>query len=263
MTENRVRDDIGRIAVEQARLVYQDPDALEHFSNPERHTDAPEWWGIANMSEYVEDGGHVLIVGCAGGIEAFALLQAGFRVTGIDIVPEFIEAARRGADEKGVADRTRFEMVDGFSWPLEDSTCNAVTMLANMPSHLPTSEIRRQVFRECYRVLKENGAVFLDCTDRTNPAWGSYRPPEWAPDTSEDLDKKAAWGLLDTPGVIVQPGHPCKGDDTTEHIAPTYEMAPHEAWEEIESTGFFVHTMIRDRPNAKKPWRVRIIATKD
>lgn len=263
MTENRNNESIERITIEQARLVYQDPDALVHFSDAERHTGAPEWWGIANMAEYVENGGHVLVVGCAGGIEAFALLRAGFRVTGIDIVPEFVDAARRQAEAKGVSDRARFEEVDGFDWPLEDSSCNAVTMLANMPAYLPTTEIRRQVLRECRRVLKENGAVFLDCNDRTNPAWRAYTPPEWAPDGSEDLAKKAEWGLSDTPGVIVRPGHPCKGDCTTEHVAPTYEMAPHEAWEEIEGAGLFVHTIIRDRPNARKPWRVHIIATKD
>jgi len=254
---------IDRIALEQTRLKYRDPDALAHFSNPDRHTGAPGWWGIANMAEYVENGGHVLVVGCAGGIEAFALLEAGFRVTGIDIVPEFIDAARRHAEEKGVADRAEFEVVDGFEWPLEGSSCDAVTMLANMPSYLPTTEIRRQVFRECYGVLREHGAVFLDCDDRTNPAWRDYTPPDWAPDGSEDLEKKAAWGVSDVPGVVVRPSHPCRGDATTEHVAPTYEMSPHEAWEEIESARLFVHTVIRDRPSAKKPWRVRIIATKD
>jgi SAM-dependent methyltransferase len=263
MTQEEDPRSADRIAIEQARRVYQEGDVLAHFANPDRHGAAAGWWGIANMGEYAPEGGHVLVVGCAGGMESFALLRAGFRVTGVDIVPEFIEAARRQAEAKGFADRARFETVDGFSWPVADASCDAVTMLANMMSYLPTGDIRRQVFRECFRVLKDTGAVLLDCNDRTNPAWRTYTPPEWEPDRSEDVRQKAEWRLTEAPGVSVKPGHPCKGDQNTEAVCPTYEMDPREAWAEIESAGLFVHSVMRSRPQEAKPWRAYIIATKD
>ncbi|MFV0258950.1 MAG: SAM-dependent methyltransferase [Acidimicrobiales bacterium] len=57
-------------------------------------------------------GARVLDVGCGPGRHALGLAAAGFEVVGIDVAAPFIDLARAAAEERGLADRARFEVLD-------------------------------------------------------------------------------------------------------------------------------------------------------
>lgn len=142
------------MTIRTVRQLYQEPDILRHFGNPDRHGEGPGCaWELELARSHVRAGGRILVVGCGGGEESFAFAAAGYAVTGVDIVPEFIQEARRHAVAKGLAERVAFEVVDGFRWPVADGSCDGVSMLRNFLTYLPSRPIRSTVFRECVRVL--------------------------------------------------------------------------------------------------------------
>lgn len=78
----------------------------------------------------IRPGEHVLDVGCGGGVVAARMAEEGARVTGIDIEPERIEAARRHCEGTGV----RFVCGDATQWLPE--TKFDVIVLSNVLEHL-------------------------------------------------------------------------------------------------------------------------------
>ena len=254
---------LGKVVIERTRSLYQEPDMLVHYSDPDRDLAGGAKACARSMAEqYVRKGGHILVAGCAGGLEAFWFAEDGFTVTGVDIVPELIKAAREHAKRKGYENRVRFELVDGFQWPVEDEACDGVSMMQNLLTHLPTREIRKTVFAECSRVLKSGGVVMMQAPDRTHPGLTAEKP-EWAPDNPEDIDKKRELNLSKEPGVLVDRVHPCKGDALTQTTYPRYEADPDELTREVRSCGFHVIHVERDE-NPKSLWpTVIVVARKD
>ncbi len=53
-------------------------------------------------------GGALLDAGCGTGLFSVAMAQRGFEVTAIDIAPRMVQAARKMAQQEGVADQIRF-----------------------------------------------------------------------------------------------------------------------------------------------------------
>lgn len=229
------------IAVQMIRMMYQEGDILAHYSDPMRNISREDLcrWELSLAQEYVPDKGHILVIGCAGGQESFAFVRAGYRVTGLDIVPESVAAANRYAEEHGLENLARFEVTDGYRWPIADDSCDAVSMMANLLHHLPTRAIRNTLFNECVRVLHVGGIVMMEGIDRTHPEANRERQP-WEPDRTEDTLKKSAWGLTDEPGASVVPFHPCKGHVNANTIVPSYRPDPRELWDEVAACGLRV-----------------------
>ena len=67
----------------------------------------PEWDAriVAQLLELLPRSGRVLDVGCGYGRIAVPLARAGFAVTGLDVSPNLLRAARREAASHGVAVR--------------------------------------------------------------------------------------------------------------------------------------------------------------
>lgn len=228
-------------ALSACRRLYQEPDVYAHFSNPDRNITAERLEVCTNLlallSRYARQEAHVLVLGCAGGQESFALLRHGYEVTGLDIVPEFVEAARSHALAKGFGDRARFEVVDGYEWPMiADGSVGVVSMMADFVSVAGISrEIRLALFAESRRVLRVGGVVFAEGHDRTHPKL-RLPPPPWRPQTEEDKDLKSAWGLTDEPDVVVDPQHPCSGHLVPATTTAAYKMDAREIWQELEES---------------------------
>jgi ubiquinone/menaquinone biosynthesis C-methylase UbiE len=112
--------------------------------------------GIADEGGF-RPGMKVLDIGCGVGGPALTIAEhSGAHVTGVNIVPHQIEIARRRAAERGLADRTRFEVADGMSMPFPDESFDGVYIF-EAGCHMPD---KARFYGECARVLRPGG-VFL------------------------------------------------------------------------------------------------------
>jgi ubiquinone/menaquinone biosynthesis C-methylase UbiE len=112
--------------------------------------------GIADEGGF-RPGLRVLDIGCGVGGPALNIAEhSGAHVTGINIVPHQIEIARRRAAERGLSDRTRFEVADGMSMPFSDGAFDAIYIF-EAGCHMPD---KARFYVECARVLRPGG-VFL------------------------------------------------------------------------------------------------------
>jgi len=94
---------------------------------------------------------HVIDVGCGiGGAARFIASQSGCRVTGIDLTPEFIEAARVLTRLTGLEERVNFQIASALDMPLADDAFDAAITI-----HVAMNiRDRDALYREIARVLK-------------------------------------------------------------------------------------------------------------
>jgi ubiquinone/menaquinone biosynthesis C-methylase UbiE len=123
----------------------------------------------------LRDGDRLLDVGCATGAVSAAFARHGLVVTGVDVVPEFVDAARRRGSD------ATFAVANAQSLPLPDGSFEyvvALGVLERVADWVRTLE-------EVTRVLVPGGVLYLVTTNRFCPrqfeiryAWGfSYLPP--------------------------------------------------------------------------------------
>ncbi len=100
----------------------------------------------------------VLDVGCGIGGAARALAgHFGCHVTGIDLTPEYIEAARTLSARCGLSERTRFVCADALDMPFKPQSFDAVISL-----HAAMNiENRAGLYQAIARVLKPGGTCAL------------------------------------------------------------------------------------------------------
>lgn len=143
---------------------------------------------IAHVGEHVveragvERGMRVLDVACGTGNAALPAARAGARVTGLDLVPELLEAGRRKAEAQGL----EIEWVEGDAedLPFEDASFDRVfSTFGHMfaPRHRVTAD-------EMARVCERGGTIAICCWTPEGTvgdvfrATGSYLqpPPDFA-----------------------------------------------------------------------------------
>ncbi len=124
-----------------------------------------------------EQGTRVLDVGCGiGGTSRIAAL-AGAEVTGIDLTPDFVEAATSLTARVGLEHRVTFLLTPGESVPLEDSSMDAAVMI-HVGMNIPRKQV---VFEQVHRVLTPGGRFVIFDQMRTGPGALPY-PLPWADD---------------------------------------------------------------------------------
>ncbi len=101
-------------------------------------------------------GSNILDVGCGiGGAARYMASVFGARVTGVDLTPEFIEAARTLTQKTNIEQKPVFEVGSALSLPFEDAMFDGACTL-----HAAMNIKDKAIFySEVYRVLKP-GAVF-------------------------------------------------------------------------------------------------------
>lgn len=106
-------------------------------------------------------GRRVLDVGCGGGLLAESLARAGAQVTGIDLAPGMIEAARLHAAESGLAIDYRVSAAE----TLADSAPGAydVVTCMEMLEHVPAPAATMVTLA---RLVRPGGAVFVSTLNR-------------------------------------------------------------------------------------------------
>jgi SAM-dependent methyltransferase len=115
-------------------------------------------------------GGSILVAGCGAGGEALHLARAGYRVTGFDVVPAMIEAARALARETGV--EVEFLQADLVSLDLGLRRFAAIYFTPLLYSFLAGHHRRRAALARAGRHLEPGGIVLFT-------AYRMRTPGEW------------------------------------------------------------------------------------
>lgn len=103
----------------------------------------------------------VVDVGCGGGLVAEALARRGYRVTGVDLNPGAIAAARRHAERGGV----EVEYLTGSAYRLPSGDASADAVIASdVLEHLHDLDT---ALAEIARVLRPGGVFAFDTINRT------------------------------------------------------------------------------------------------
>lgn len=149
-------------------------------------------------------GQHVLDIGCGiGGTTRYMAQAFGCRVSGIDLTPEFIDAARDLSARTGLAHLVGFEVASALALPFENATFDAAITF-----HVAMNiKDRPTLHAEAARVLKP-GARFC-VYDVMRGKTGAMRyPAPWAdaaetshltsPEEMVDLLEQAGFSLEET-----------------------------------------------------------------
>ncbi len=114
---------------------------------------------VAKMVEGLDVRDRLVVdVGSGLGGPAVALVQDfGARVVGLDLEAPLVARATDRVRALGLADRVRFELVDGAKIPFADGTVDVVLSAGAFTQ----TEDKLGAFRDCHRVLVPGGSVTL------------------------------------------------------------------------------------------------------
>lgn len=123
---------------------------------------------------------HLLDIGCGiGGPARWLAAKYGCRVTGIDLTPEFCEAARELNTLTGLSDCVQILHASALSLPVPDNGFDG----AYSQAALMNISDKRGVFREALRVLRPRGLLALSLAG-AGSAGEPYYPLPWATTTT-------------------------------------------------------------------------------
>ncbi len=120
------------------------------------------WLRRAVAERWFRVGTRVLDVGCGAGTNSLFLARAGYRVSGVDLAPLAIEAARRRAHRLGL--RVDFRAEDALRMPYRERTFGALVDVGCF--HTLPIPLRTAYSRELGRVLRPRGSYLLSWVAR-------------------------------------------------------------------------------------------------
>lgn len=164
-------------------------------------------------------GQRVLDVGCGVGGPSRMAAAGGAMVTGVDLTPEFIQAATELSAQVGLDGNLRYVAAPAESLPFEDATFDMAMMVhagMNMPD-------KAAVFAEVHRVLVPGSRFALYEQMATATDHQLAYPLPWAEDArSSFLETVEGYSaLLETAGFTIE-----DVDDRTESVLGSRPSAP-------------------------------------
>ena len=189
---NRIKSALAAIAPEDQALTFAQLAPLDQF-----HTR-----GILATAELATAAGldpstRVLDVGCGiGGPARYLAATFGCNVTGVDLSPEFIEAATYLTARCRLSDRVTFEIGNALHLPFEDAAFDTV-FLQHVAMNI---EDRSALYTEMRRILAPRGRLAIyDLVLRDGDV---VYPTPWAHDSSTSflLSENDTRSALDQPG---------------------------------------------------------------
>ncbi len=128
-------------------------------------------------SLHLAPGQRLLDVGCGIGGPSRMAAMSGAEVTGLDLTPEFVEAAQALTERVGLGDRARFTTTAAEQLPFPDDSFD-VAIMVHVGMNVPDKE---SVFTELRRVLVPGGLFGIYDQMRTSNEALPY-PLPWAND---------------------------------------------------------------------------------
>lgn len=145
---------------------------LKEYSDPaqiNRYKNVGLWKAEEILVEkYFPMGGEILDIGCGAGRTTVALAKKGFVVTGIDLMPQMIEATQGQAQAHGVS--LVLHTMDASRLAFPDDFFDGALFSFNGFESIPDKGKRELTLREVARVLRP-GACFI-LTARSGVAFG-------------------------------------------------------------------------------------------
>ncbi len=121
--------------------------------------DTIKFYTEVKTEEEMFAGKTVLDIGCgAAGKSLYYASKGAQKVYGVDIVEHYKEESEKLAAEKGLSDKFEFRLGDAAKLDFEDKTFDTIIMNDSM-EHVAEPE---KVLAECYRVLKDDGKLFVN-----------------------------------------------------------------------------------------------------
>lgn len=200
--------------------------------------------GVAATAELVallqpQPGEHILDIGCGiGGPARWIAARCGCRVTGVDLTPEFCEAARALTAACGMEDRVTILEGSALDLPLPDAgfdraySQNVVMNIGDKP----------RFYREARRVLKPGGLLAL-----ANVCAGSQGEPDYPQPWATTAATSFLAGVDDTRRELVAAGFEIVsfGDTTEATIAA--RRREQERQQSSDRPRLGVHIILGDR----------------
>lgn len=143
---------------------------------------------------------HVLDVGCGPGEGAALMTNRGYRVLGIDLVPEFLRETKSQTGE-----RAEISRMDMRTLALDAAVFDAVWASASF-YHVPRGDADRTA-SELFRVLRPGGPLFCGVRrgEGTKELEDGRQATLWSPDDLRDLFRDAGFAIdrLEEPGELL------------------------------------------------------------
>lgn len=160
---------------------------------------------------------HVLDVGSGvGGPARFVATRTSARVTGIDLTPDFVAAARVLTERAGLADRVTFQVGNALDMPFGDATFDAA-----LCQYVAMNIVDKQgLAREIVRILKPGGRLLWSEAVGIEGRDPPY-PLPWArsPEVSHLTTEAGLRGALEGAGLTILEWH----DETEIQIEHAHE----------------------------------------
>ena len=190
-------DELGKAGHDPAALRVSDLGDFDEFHVGRRDASAR----LVSLLGVRQDD-RIIDVGCGiGGPARFFADATGARVTGIDLTPDFIEAATELTRLVGLAQHVDFRLASGTEIPFEDAHFDAATLM-----HVGMNiEDKRTLLSEMARVTRPGGRVLVYDLMRIGEGqleypmpWASYARFSFVDRETVYLDAAAAAGLTPT-----------------------------------------------------------------
>lgn len=115
---------------------------------------------LSYLTTLLDKSWNILDLACGYGRYTIPLAEMGFRISGIDITPDFIQNASEAANLKGLS--VDFRVGDMRNLPYQDESFDAVLCMWNSFSEMTTLKDQQLSIREMGRVLKPEGMALIE-----------------------------------------------------------------------------------------------------
>lgn len=143
-------------------------DTIAHYYDiiyADRTDDIELWLALA-----AEAGTDILEIGCGTGRVTIPLLEAGFRVTGIDISPEALSIARKKVDETDFGEQVTLAQADMRNFRVPRTDFDMAFIPINTFMHCLTTADQQATLKTAYHHLRSGGWLVVDVYHPYPPA---------------------------------------------------------------------------------------------